>query len=165
MLVNQHKGIFAHPHAQIHGDVLEKGRNVADRAREEKDSSSSLSFSLLFFFFWSMHRRKTAIKHRQNKRVVQERTETSRNRHVIIRVVSRVHSNHKEVDASRERTATSCSLDPSIALSGCVSGARVTKIKIQPSSHASSYLLLLSQTPPSSCFALIVSPVPWIEFS
>lgn len=44
--------MFAHPHAQIHGDVMEKGRNVTDGVREEqKHSSSTFSsfFSSLYF--------------------------------------------------------------------------------------------------------------------
>lgn len=41
--------MFAHPHAQIHGDVMEKGRNVTDGVREEQKHSSS-TFSSFFTF-------------------------------------------------------------------------------------------------------------------
>lgn len=44
--------MFAHPHAQIHGDVMEKGRNVTDGVREEqKHSSSTFSSSFTFLIF------------------------------------------------------------------------------------------------------------------
>lgn len=76
------------------------------------------------------------------------------------------------MQAGREEQPPAVS-DPSIGLSGCVSEARVTEIKILPSSHASSYLLLLSLFSSStadflllpSSFSLIFSPSPWIEFS
>lgn len=71
VFVNEHKGIFAHPHAQIHGDVLEKGRNVTDRAREEQESSSSLCFSsLLFslFFFFLRAQKKNSYKTQPKQR-------------------------------------------------------------------------------------------------
>lgn len=66
MCVSEHEGVFAHPHAQIHGDVMEKSRNVTDRVREEKEedsspssaSSSSLCFTLLLYLLAQRHKKK-----------------------------------------------------------------------------------------------------------
>lgn len=47
------EGKFAHPHDRIHGDVMEKSRNVTDGVREDEEefSSSSLCFTLLLYLF------------------------------------------------------------------------------------------------------------------
>lgn len=52
--VGEHEDIFAHTLARVLGDVMEKGRNVTDRAgqeEEEHSSSSSLYFALSLCLF------------------------------------------------------------------------------------------------------------------
>lgn len=45
------EGKFAHPHDQIHGDVMEKGRNVTDRVSGEEEESSVSSFLCFITLF------------------------------------------------------------------------------------------------------------------
>lgn len=110
VFVNQHKGIFAHPHAQIHGDVLKKGRNVTDRAREEKDSSSSLRFSLLFFCFLLHAEKKNSYKTqtKQKSCAGEDRNQQEPSCDYKGRLQRATQITRKK-DASRKRTATSCS--------------------------------------------------------
>lgn len=53
----KHEGIFARALARVHGDVMEKGRNVTDRVGQEEEeeesfiASFSLYSSLLLYLF------------------------------------------------------------------------------------------------------------------
>lgn len=76
--VSKHEDIFAHALARVRGDVMEKGRNVTDRVRQEEEessiSSASLCFSLLLYLF--VREKKRNHKTKILNAVVQERAET-----------------------------------------------------------------------------------------
>lgn len=131
------------------------------------------AFHHFFFFFTCTEKNSYKIQTKQKSCAGEDRNQQEPSCDYKGRLQSALKSQRKKMQAGKEQRPPAV-LDPSIGLSGCVSGARVTEIKILPSSHASSYLLLLSlfffiycrlPPPPPSSFSLIFSPLPWIEFS
>lgn len=59
--------MFAHPHGQIHGDVMEKGRNVTDGVREEQKRSSFFS-SLYFPYFFLKPGKKDVLSNQETEK-------------------------------------------------------------------------------------------------
>lgn len=59
--------MFAHPHAQIHGDFMEKGRNVTDGVREEQKHSSSTFSSLCLPHFFKA-RKKDVLSNQETEK-------------------------------------------------------------------------------------------------
>lgn len=63
---SKREGIFAQSHAQIHGEVMEKEKNVTDRVRDEEapssSSSSALYLTLLHDLFAQKHLKKVLNK-------------------------------------------------------------------------------------------------------
>lgn len=50
----KHEGIFAQALAGVHGDVMEKGRNVTDRVGQETEEEEEEEFFIASFLYSSL---------------------------------------------------------------------------------------------------------------
>lgn len=163
--VSKHEDIFAHALARVHGDIMEKGRNVTDRVRQEEEEESSISSSSLYFTLLLLCRKKRrTIKQRYLKQLCRREQKPTWEDKGLPQ--SALKSQAQK--ASRKTTAVSCCFRAQ-HLSGSVS--EVTEIEILPSSLASptASSFFCPPFPPlqtsSFSFSLIFSPSCWFEYS
>lgn len=113
--VSKHEDIFAHALARVHGDVMEKGRNVTDRVRQEEEessiSSASLCFTLLLYLF--VRGKKEEPLNKDTKRSCAGESRNLRGR---IRVFPKVHLNHKHKKQAGKQQQSPAVSEPSISL-------------------------------------------------